>query len=204
MVDCYDLHSLSNACQSAILAVNRMRISIPKLKATILYFCEHTDSKFLGKVKLMKLFYYLDFTHVKKFGSPITFDQYVKLDHGPIPSTIKNMVDDADADPDSSPLADTIDIQKEDGVMMHRIVARRKMTEFDKKLFSKSEMRILEEICKRFGNKNMKFIEDASHEEAPWKESGMYQAIPYQLAAHDSDCQVDVEDIDLAMQISNA
>jgi len=204
MVDFYDLHHLSNACQSAILAVNRMRISIPKLKATILYFCENTDSKFLGKVKLMKLFYYLDFTHVKKFGSPITFDQYVKLDHGPIPSTIKNMVDNADADPDSSLLADTIDIQTEDGVMMHRIVARRKMTEFDRKLFSKSELQVLEEICRRFGNKNMKFIEDASHEEAPWKESGMCQAIPYQLAAHDSDCQVDVEDIDLAMQISNA
>lgn len=204
MIDFYDLLELSKRLQSAILTVEVMRISIPKLKATILYFCEHTDSKFLGKVKLMKLFYYLDFTHVKKFGSPITFDQYVKLDHGPIPSTIKNMVDDAEADPDSSPLADTIDIQTEDGVMMHRIAARRKMTESDRKLFSKSELQVLDEICKRFGDKNMKFIEDASHDEAPWKESGMYQAIPYQLAAHDSDCQVDVEDIDLAMQISNA
>ncbi|NCN39598.1 MAG: SocA family protein, partial [Candidatus Aenigmarchaeota archaeon] len=72
-----------------------MKIPTAKLKAILLYFCNYTDTTFLGKTKLMKLFYFADFTHLKQFGSPITYDTYVKLEHGPIPSTIKSLVDTA-------------------------------------------------------------------------------------------------------------
>ena len=37
-----------------------MKISISKLKAIILFFGNHTNTKFLGKVKLMKLFYFIN------------------------------------------------------------------------------------------------------------------------------------------------
>ncbi|MEK7073289.1 MAG: Panacea domain-containing protein [Patescibacteria group bacterium] len=178
-----------------------MKAPLPKLKAIILYFCENTDAKFLGKVKLMKLFYYLDFLHVKKYGSPVTFDRYVKLEHGPIPSTIKNMVDDAGEDVEHSVLADTIDIVRTEGVHMHRVAARRKMTEEERKLFTESEIRILKEVCSRFGQKNTQYIEDASHKEAPWKETSMLQEIPYTLAVKDADCETSAEEIELALQI---
>jgi hypothetical protein len=65
---------------------------IPKLKAMIRYFATYTDPRSLGKKKLMKLFYFADFEHVKKYASPITFDNYVHLEHGPVPSTILNLV----------------------------------------------------------------------------------------------------------------
>ena len=87
-----------------------MMIPIKKLKAVILFFGTHTDTKFLGKVKLMKLFYFLDFMHVKNYGSPVTYDNYINLEHGPIPSAIKNLVDTATDDVDNSLLADTISI----------------------------------------------------------------------------------------------
>ena len=54
-----------------------MKIPMPKLKAILLYFGTYTDNRFLGKVKLMKLFYFLDFMHVKKYGTPVTYDTYV-------------------------------------------------------------------------------------------------------------------------------
>ena len=178
-----------------------MRIPPQKLKAIILYFCEHTDSKFLGKVKLMKLFYFLDFIHVKKYGTPVTFDRYVKLEHGPIPSTIKSLVDDAGEDIEHSLLADTIDIRKPDDIRMYNVLARRKLTEDELKMFSDTELEVIGLVCSRFGDKNTDYIEKASHKEAPWRETQMLQDIPYSLAANDPDCKVSKEEIELATAI---
>src|SRR3989344_3441638 len=136
-----------------------MKISLPKLKAILLYFGNNTDTKFLGKVKLMKLFYFLDFTHVKKYGSPVNYDTYVNMEHGPIPSTIKNLVDTATEDIDHSVLADTISCEWQelmDGGSMCRITPIRNFSKEDEKYFSKSELKVLEQICKRFGDKNTK------------------------------------------------
>jgi len=179
-----------------------MNIPIQKLKAIILYFCEHTDPKFLGKVKLMKLFYFLDFLHVKKYAAPVTYDRYVKLEHGPIPSIIKSLVDDAGEDMQSSVLADVIDIERPEGISMFKVVCRRELTQNDLDWFSQSELQTLATVCARFGDKNTDFIVNASHKEAPWKESEWFQEIPYALAAKDGDCEVGVEDINLMLEIA--
>ncbi len=178
-----------------------MVIPLPKLKAALLYFCENTDPKFLGKVKLMKLFYFLDFMHVKKYGIPITFDSYVHLEHGPIPSTIKNLVDEVCDDIDTSILADTIYCHTQEGQLIQRIIPKRKLTEKDIKYFSKSEIETLELVCDRFGAKNTEYIKDASHKEAPWLETSILETISYALAVKDRDCQVSKQEIELLLTI---
>jgi len=178
-----------------------MRISIRKLKAIILYFGTYTDTKFLGKVKLMKLFYFLDFTHLKQYGTPVTFDTYVHLEHGPIPSAIMNLIDAATDDIDNSFLADTITIERPQGTQMCRILPNRKFSQADAGYFSETEMEIIKKVCNRFCNKNTKEIEDASHKEAPYSKTKSLEAIPYELAAEDSDCLVSKEEIKLLSEI---
>lgn len=178
-----------------------MNIPIQKLKAIILYFCDNTDQKFLGKVKLMKLFYFLDFVHVKNYASPVTYDRYVKLEHGPIPSTIKNLVDGAE-DVENSVLADIIDIERPDGTMMCKVVPRRSFSESDRKFFSHSELEVLSAVCQRFGKSNTSQIEAASHAEAPWSQTEMFDEIPYTLAALDLDCRVSSEEIKIMLEIA--
>jgi len=180
-----------------------LNISIPKLKALLLYFATHTDVKFLGKVKLMKLLYFADFMHVKNYGSPITYDTYVHLEHGPIPSAIKNLVDSAADDIDNSVLADTIQIEKPEGIDMSRVLPKREFTDRDRKYFSETELEILEKVCARFGDKNTKTIEDASHAEAPYKNTRFLETIPYELATLDDDCRVSEEEIKLLLEISH-
>ena len=179
-----------------------MLTPLQKIKAVILFFCENTDPKFLGKVKLMKLFYFLDFVHVKKYGTPVTYDRYVKLEHGPIPSVIKNLVDEAGDDIEHSVLADVIDIERPEGIDMYRVIPRRKFTKEDKGLFSESELEVMTQICARFTNKNTDFIEKISHKEAPWLKTNIFEDIPYSLAADDSDSQVTKEQIELAIKIA--
>jgi len=174
-----------------------MKISTPKLKAILLYFGNNTDTRFLGKVKLMKLFYFLDFMHIKKYGSPVTYDRYVHLEHGPIPSAIKNLIDTAAEDIDHSMLADTIRFEKKPDFDMVKMLPNRAFTETDRKLFSETELDIMGEVCRKYGSKNTKYIEDASHDESPWLNTSPLAEIPYALAANDGDCFVDKEAIEL-------
>lgn len=178
-----------------------MTLPLAKLKAVILYFCSNTDPESLGKVKLMKLFYFLDFGHVKKYAAPITFDSYVNLPHGPIPSTIKNLVDDVCDDPDSSLLSDVISCEISEGKMIQKIIPKRKFNEEDEKLFSKTELEMLENICTRFGDKTARFVESVSHAEAPWRTTSTLQDIPYKLAILDRDCLVSEEEIDFVTNV---
>lgn len=177
------------------------QIPLQKIKAILLYFCENTNPRFLGKVKLMKLFYFLDFLHVKKHGTPITYDCYYNLDHGPIPSLIKNLVDDVDGDIDNSSLADTIYIKKENGELIHRVQGVRNFTKQDSKIFATSELEVMKLVCSRFGESNTRQIETESHSEAPWQKTTFREKIPYKLAAQDPDCKVSEEDIILSLEI---
>lgn len=187
---------------SAIIRLETMKIPVQKLKALLLYFCNFTDTRFLGKVKLMKLFYFLDFLHLKTYGIPVTYDNYINLEHGPIPSAIKNLVDSAADDPDASVLSDTITFERPDNFDMYRVLPKREFSDIDKGYLSMTELEILQKVCTRFGEKNTKYIEDASHVEAPWKETVLLENIPYSLATHDGDCLVSEEEIKLLEDIS--
>lgn len=179
-----------------------MNITLPKLKAILLYFGNNT--KYLGKVKLMKLFYFLDFMHVKKYGAPVTYDIYVNLEHGPVPSTIKNLIDTAITDPDDSSLNDVVHFERikkvGKGNDMIKMSPNRDFAESDKKLFSSSELEVLEEICKKFYSSNADSIELASHNETPWKETNFLDIIPYSLATKDNDSQVTSEEVELLLK----
>lgn len=179
-----------------------MNIPLPKLKAVIRYFCTNTDPAFLGKVKLMKLFYFLDFLHVKRYGAPVTYDNYVHLEHGPIPSEILNLVNSVADNEEGAILSDTISIERLDGAIMQKIKCIQTFTENDQRFFSERELNILKEVCTRFGNATTKTIEDASHEESPWKLTKETEEIPYTLAAKDQDCLVEARDIELLTTLS--
>ena len=181
-----------------------MKITTPKLKAMLLFFATYTDKRLLGKVKLMKLFYFTDFGYVKEHAIPITYDQYINLEHGPIPTTIMNMVNETEDSIDSSILGDTISIYRREDDFLHRIVPTRKFDEKDKGYFSENELVMLNKICKRFYNSNAKQMEEASHQEAAWKKTKFKEIIPYSLALQDKDCRTSKEEIDVSMKIINS
>lgn len=180
-----------------------MKIPLPKLKAMLLFFGNNTNQRLLGKTKLMKLFYFVDFGHLKKYGAPITYDTYVHLEHGPIPSVIKNLVDTTTDDIDNSVLTDTISVDESKENYIQRIIPLRNFTERDEMYFSDTELEIMHKVCERFKDKNTKEIVDASHNEAPWRKTSLLETIPYQLATDDNDCLVEKEEIELLLKISN-
>lgn len=178
-----------------------MKIPIPKLQAMIRYFATFTDAKLLGKVKLMKLFYFSDFVHVKNYASPITFDNYVHLEHGPVPSTIMNLINSVESDMDNAILAGSLSVEVTENSNRRRIVPSRNFNEADKKYFSEIELKTLESVCSRFADKTAKYIEDRSHEESAWSQTTELEDISYTLAVGDADCLVSKDDIELSLKV---
>lgn len=176
-----------------------MKISLQKLKAMLLYFANNTNPIKLGKVKLMKLFYFADFEHVRAYGAPITYDTYKHYEHGPIPSTIKNLVDTLCDTPEDSVLSDTIKCQKKEKI--HLIKTARKMTESDLNLFSRAELRTLESVARRFYNARAKDIEDESHRDKAWLETEMLEDIPYKLAFDGKPANSSEEDLEVLLKL---
>jgi len=181
--------------------VSNMTIPLPKLKAIIKYFCHNTNPAFLGKTKLMKLFYFLDFTQIKRYGVSVTGETYYHLEFGPIPTTIKNLVDSVSDDPETALLSDVIQVHCDNGHDRHKIFCLQSFTEQDKDYFSQAEFNTLEDVAKRFRDYSTQQIVDISHEEAPWRLTNELEIIPYQLAAEDPDCVVEKGDIDLLSRI---
>lgn len=178
-----------------------MKIPIKKLKLIMRYFCTYTNKCYLGKTKLMKLFYFLDFNHIKKYGSPVTYDKYIKMDYGPIPSTIMNLVNSVQDE--NSFLSDTIYIEKKENQSIQRIKCYKPFIDDDKKYFSETELKILERIVKKYKDSKKEIIMNDSHKEAPWKCTKFLQEIPYTMASKDKDCRVDREEIELMLRIAN-
>ena len=178
-----------------------MLIPLSKFKAIIKYFCANTNEKFLGKTKLMKLFYFLDFTHVKNYGESVTGDTYYHLEYGPIPTVIKNLIDTNDDNPENSILSDTISVSQKEDMKMHKINCLVEFKETDLDYFSQNELETLKNVCNRFKDSSTKEIVELSHNEAPWLKTKNLDEIPYELAALDGDCKVTQEDINLLKSI---
>ncbi|HKX72944.1 MAG TPA: Panacea domain-containing protein [Candidatus Saccharimonadales bacterium] len=178
-----------------------MKIPLAKLKATLLFFANNTNPTYLGKIKLMKLFYFLDFMHIKKYGIPVTGDTYYHLEKGPIPTVILNLVDQLVVNPEESKLSDSIQIETPAGTRMQRITPTKSLTDDDLKMFSKSELDTLAEVAKRFKDTSTDEIIKASHAEAPWRMTDYLDVIPYALAGNDTDSQYTSEEIELVNSI---
>lgn len=176
-----------------------MKISLPKLKAILLYFGNNTN--YLGKIKLMKLFYFLDFMHVKQYASPVTFDIYKNLEKGPIPSTIYNVITESADAPESSRIADVVHFETPSNTVMLKLVPNRTFTPNDRKYLSDTEFEILQKVCSLYGQSTMSEIIEVSHREAPWKMTNFLDEIPYSLAAYDADSKVSKEEIELFLAI---
>jgi len=146
-----------------------------KLINSIIYFARNTNK--CGKVKLMKLLYFLDFCHFKQTGKSVTGMDYYAWKMGPVPKDLFEELDDMKAD-----LGEAINIVTYDN--FKKIVPKKK---FDNSYFSKREMKLLEELSYVFKDANADDMTEVSHlENEPWdktlKTKGMLEKIDYLLA----------------------
>jgi uncharacterized phage-associated protein len=148
-----------------------------KLINAIIYFAKNT--KFCGKIKLMKLLYFLDFRHFKETGKSVTGLEYYAWEKGPVPKELFEELDDLKSD-----LKAAINVIRSDKTSLQQIVPKRS---FDDTYFSNREKRLLEELSYVFENAKAEEMVEVSHlENEPWHrtltQKGQWQKIDYLLA----------------------
>lgn len=68
------------------VVVSNPRINKDKAKAAVLFILQ--ELKTADFIRIFKILYFAEREHLVKWGRPITFDKYIAMEHGPVPSVI--------------------------------------------------------------------------------------------------------------------
>lgn len=161
-----------------------------KLINAAIYFAKNT--RFCGKIKLIKLLYLLDFEHFRQTGASVTGQEYRAMKMGPVPMELYQEWDALEAD-----FAEAIEIVPEKVVDFVRESVRPRRA-FDDAHFTRRELRLMEDLAERFREDYSKPMIGVTHEErGPWAAiwdngRGNLERIPYTLAIRDEDPHAEV------------
>lgn len=149
------------------------KFELGKFFEAIKFFC-FQDRIF--KTKLMKLLFYADFGHFKKYSVSITGARYARLPYGPVPDQFERWLAALVLDNDS--------IRKEEE-WKHDYPGEVYVgnTPADLSIFSPSELRVLAAVKEVFQNYSAKKISDISHNEQGYQETETSQLISYDFAS---------------------
>ena len=152
-----------------------VKIDSKKYKNIILFFANKIRNGTLGKLKLMKLLYFLDFDFFEKYGSSVTHDEYLRFENGPVPRMAEKILKEMAG--------------KEVRISERKIATGYKdqkliepLKEFDINLFAKEELLFMEEIADKWEKFSGAEMKNASHGEAPWIATKPNEVIDYNLS----------------------
>lgn len=147
-------------------------MNVKKYVNAILFFIENVQN--LGRTKLYKLLYFVDFDHYEKYGEAVTGESYQNKELGPVPANAEELISKMKED-------GLIDIVPEPVIdfIRHKFVAK---VHHDLKVFSHTEIEILYEVASKWAHHTANEIVSATHGEAPWIATARDEIIPYPYA----------------------
>jgi uncharacterized phage-associated protein len=150
------------------------RLNQKKYKNAVLFFAGRIRNGTLGKLKMMKLLYYLDFDFFEKYGRSVTGDEYKRFEMGPVPCAgekILKAMNGKEIRITRRKVADGYNDQQH----------IEPLAEFDVNAFEKEELLMLEEIAGKWEKFTGTEMKNASHGEAPWIATKPNEVIDYNL-----------------------
>lgn len=157
-----------------------------KFKNAVLYLAKYGGSD-VGKKKLAKLLYFIDFTLYELRKKPLTEMAYAKRDYGPMPEPkiFYSALDELKK-------KDIIDVKEPDKKCLERIIAK---DEPDMEVFDNKEQEILKQITEKHRLNNAGDLERTAQSEPPYKMVNYGEKIPYHLAFYrNSFGEMDLDD----------
>ncbi len=147
-----------------------------KLEELIVYLGSHASVENLGLTKLWKLIYYVDATALRELGEPVTGSEFIKYEHGPVPSRgekhLKRLVRDGEL---------TTTPRTVGGKTLNEVKAVRKP---DLTHFSPPELALINAVCKELGRKSATALSELSHHEPAWHYARMMDKLSPELMAY--------------------
>lgn len=148
-----------------------------KIPEVILYVISKGD---MTQYDIVKTIFLADVEHLEKYGRPITFDNYVAMEHGPVPSNIYNLLKPGDnfrkKYSSDAPWISTPD-QNNSNVL--RFSARRS---YNDDMLSVTDMRLLDDAAMRVQSMTFLQTRDTTHAHpayrTAWEKRGKSRSAP--------------------------
>ena len=131
-----------------------------------------------------KILYYADKTHFLDYGRLITFDRYVAMKDGPVPSAIRNMLAAAagvdarmsnsiraSADANAQELLERVRVERDmsDRGELQQVFPR--SNSYNQRVLSGTDLECLRSSIAENGSRNFGYLWQKSHEEEAWQEA---------------------------------
>ncbi len=146
-----------------------------KYENIILFFANKIKNGTLGKLKIMKLLYFLDFDFFEKYGKSVSGDEYLRFENGPVPRMAEKFLKQMNGS--------LIKIRNRkvcEGLHDQQHIEALK--NFDITFFSKEELMMMEDVADKWEKFSGSEMKSASHGEAPWIATKPNGVIDYNLA----------------------
>jgi uncharacterized phage-associated protein len=150
------------------------QINEKKYRNIILFFANKIRNGTLGKLKMMKLLYFMDFDFFEKYGRSITGDEYLRFEYGPVPRMAEKILKHMDG-------KDIKICNRKICEGMHDQQHIEGLNEFEMDVFSREELLMMEEIADKWEKFSGAEMKNASHGEAPWIATKPNKVIDYNL-----------------------
>ena len=146
-----------------------------KLAQMVIYFAEKMRPY---KTKMNKLLFYADFICFRRTGFSISGVQYVAIDYGPVPNNFQSIFEYLTNKGFIERVIQSYEPGRE-GTQFAPVQAH----EFDKTLFTETELEVLNHVANRFKDLTSTKIMELSHLEPAWiKNENNKSLISYELA----------------------
>ena len=152
----------------------RTHYSSKKMQAALLFFCDTVRNGTLGRTKLAKLLYFLDFDHFEQYGVAVTGADYVHMQRGPYPKQMQ------------------MELRRMSGLVQEDVEQSGPYTQYRYSVipgieppldsFRPTELKLMFDIAKKWENQTAAELVAASHGEAPWIATAEGEIIPYEYA----------------------
>ncbi|MBI5578026.1 MAG: SocA family protein [Deltaproteobacteria bacterium] len=154
------------------------RINYEKAIEALVFLAEQQPG--IDIYHVAKVLFYADKMHVNKFARPILGDTYICMNHGPVPSGVRDLITD---NPWLSPdLVDKKCTSLEIEGSRFNLTAKRKP---NLDYFSKTDLDCLRTALLEHGKKPFGELREQTHDEKCYIESGINQPIDYALLVDD-------------------
>lgn len=139
-----------------------MSFSHKKTTQALNFFARQSGGR-INKMKALKLLFFADRFHLRKYGRPITNDEYFAMGYGPVPSGAKDLAEGSDFRPDvekayAGQFIDPVD--RYEFSSLHNV---------DPIVFSATDQEALAYVWDHFGALDQFALADLSHKYPEWK-----------------------------------
>lgn len=152
-----------------------------KLKDALMYILHSFgDVEELGMTKVSKLLYFSDFNYYKENFEPITGEEYIREEHGPLATEVYNAVEALQSEGRISAEKEPIDDDIEKWVFEVE-------GDLEFPTLGEDEKEAISNVVSKLGNLSASELEEISHRDNPWQVTEPQQPINYDLVFYRSE-----------------